>query len=260
MRNAALLSASTLLISALTGCGFAAGSFVGSLLTGDELSYFDIADSSGMWSGSGVVCLGGDESLVSEDGLYTIRGRFIRDEAAPADFNDNLIPCADEPARVATIRDDAGNTFRLGYAWRDSGGWDITPWVNVFEDEQVSLVVRQGDSEGTTSAGFGLTNSRGGLVYALEANRGEPGLAANDIPGLSYRVGEVVGTAQSDECGERSSFTLEFVADGQTITMFEGEDLAMEITDELMTVCTIASYELSGDCADPVQSSWVMFR
>ena len=64
-----------------------------------------------------------------------------------------------------------------------------------------------------------------------------------------------VGDWKYDECGERSSFTLEFVADGQTITMYEGEDLAMEVTDELMTVCTIASYELSGDCADPVQSS-----
>ena len=82
MRSALLLSASTLLISALTGCGFAAGSFVGSLLTGDELSYFDIADSSGMWSGSGVVCLGGDESLAAEDGLYTIRCLLYTSDAA----------------------------------------------------------------------------------------------------------------------------------------------------------------------------------
>lgn len=259
MRTLALSGLFTSL-ALLTSCGFAAGSLTGNALFGDES--YDIGydmDYDGAWSGSGVVCLRSDSGVAAVDGLYNLRGRVISDEVASG-FTGNVIPCSEAPGRVLTVQSNDGETYELGYAWRDSSGWDMTPWANISRGDTVELLVRQ-SVEDPSSAGFALFQANGSLVYALEASRGAQGLAANDIPGLSYRIGEEVGAYATEGCGDRLSLTVEFETEAGATTMYEGEDFGMQVGDDYMTTCSIASYEYTEDCDQPAsQVSWVMFR
>lgn len=259
MRTLALTGLS-ISLALLTSCGFAAGSLTGNALFGDEA--YDIGydmDYDGAWSGSGVVCLRTDSGVPTEDGLYNLRGRVISDEAASG-FTGNVITCSEAAGRVLTVQSNDGETYEIGYAWRDSSGWDMTPWANISRGDNVEVLVRQ-STEDSASAGFALFQANGRLVYALEASRGSQGLASNDIPGLSYRIGEEVGSYATEGCGDRLSLTVEFETDSGSTTMYEGEDFGMQVGDDYMTTCSIASYEYTEDCDQPAaQVSWVMFR
>ena len=259
MCTLALIGLSTTL-AVLSSCGFAAGSLTGNALFGDES--YDIGydmDADGAWSGSGVVCLRSDSGVAAEDGLYNLRGRVISDEVASG-FTGNVIPCAEAAGRVLTVQSNDGETYQLGYAWRDSSGWDMTPWANISRGDTVELVVRQ-SLEDTESAGFALFQANGSLVYVLEASRGAQALTSGDIPGLSYRIGEDVGSYATEGCGDRLSLTVEFETDAGMTTMYEGEDFGMQVGDEYMTTCSIASYEYTEACDEPAaEVSWVMFR
>lgn len=260
MRSLLLFGASASL-AVLTSCGFAAGNLTASVLFGEDLSDFATsADYDGLWAGSGVVCLASEDAEVSSTGLYEISGRVIADEAPTAEFTGNLIPCADAVGRVLTVQADSGEIYELGYAWVDSSGWDMTPWPSVNRGQNVDLVVRQspGDAD---SAGFALFHANGRLVYALEASRGAPALIDGDIPGLAYRVGEEAGAFSTESCGDRLSLTVEFVTDSGMTTMYEGEDFGLQVGEEFMTTCSIASFEYTQDCDEPAaEVSWVMFR
>ncbi|MCB9759528.1 MAG: hypothetical protein H6739_06780 [Alphaproteobacteria bacterium] len=260
MRTALFISAASL--AALTGCGFVSGTFVGSSLFGDGVGldpgyYYDV-DVSEAWSGSGVVCLGSDAEVEADAGFYQIRGRILSDSDDSRDIG-NLVPCADAPGRVMTIETASGDVYELGYAWLDAYGYNVTPWPNLSEGQQVTVTVRQGDAEDTLSAGMAIQDSSGELVYALEAGRGEPGLAAGDIEGLTFDVDEV-GAATEADCGNRVALAQQFVSSNDTLTLYEGEDAGMMVGDEYFTTCNIASHDVE-DCDQTVgQNAWVMFR
>ena len=211
-----------------------------------------IISSTGSWTGSSTVCLSGDDESYLEDGLYTIRGRFIRDEALYEDFNDNLVPCMETPTRVVAVTDNTDRTFYLGYSRRDVGGWDITPPIpGLVADDQISLLVRQGSPD---SAGFSLTDSRGDTVYALESNRGQPGLHENDISGLSYYIGGVFDVYSSSACGEAHVRPMFIEFDDVSFSLVEGQF----VSGENYTFYGIASREFLGDCEDPYLFSWLL--
>ena len=185
----ALFLIAPLSLAALTGCGFVTGNALGVLFSEDgDLGLTD-ASVGGFWAGSGVVCLSSsDPSAVADAGLYTVRGRVVSDESVEEGSElGNLVPCDGDPGRVLTVETSAGETYQLGYAWRDPSGYDMTPWPSVDTGEVVNITVRQGESADTLAAGMAVTDSSGTLVYALEAGHGEAGLAKGDIDGLVVR-------------------------------------------------------------------------
>lgn len=211
-----------------------------------------IISNTGSWTGSSTVCLNGNEDSYSEDGLYTIRGRFIRDEALYEDFDDNLVPCMDTPTRVVVVRDDADNVFNLGYSRRDVGGWDITPPIpGLVDGDQISLTLRQGAAD---SAGFSLTDLNGNTVYALESNRGRPGLQENDVPGLSYSIGLISDVYSSSACDEVYVRPMLIEFGNISFSLVEGQF----VSGENYTFYGIASREFLGDCEDPYLFSWLL--
>lgn len=250
-------------LAVLTGCGFVGGALVGSTLDGDGFGfegpdYYEV-DSVGSWAGTGVVCLGSDAtSLTPDAGYYEFEGSLVSDLNDTTDVG-NLVPCVEDPARVLTLRTDAGEVIEIGYAWLSYDGWDSTPGIWLEEGTPLRVVIRQGDSEGTLSAGMAIFHE-GQLLYALEAGHGEPALAEGDIPNLSYRSGDVVG--QSDEdCGTRLSLTQEFISDEQSLTLYEGEDQPLSMDGEYYTTCSIASFAFEDGCDEYLsESSFVMFR
>ena len=137
-----------LLTSALaltTGCGFVGGAVTG-LLFGDDSYYSDVTYSSTDSEGEAIVCLGTSATLTEEQAAATrfdIRGRVV-----DTNFNDlrpdfdNVIPCWQTPETVIRVRDDAGEVWTIGFAWR-MYGWDSTPWPMVNTDEPVSAIVRE---------------------------------------------------------------------------------------------------------------------
>lgn len=260
MRSIILLSAVSL--TSLTGCGFVSGSMLGSSMFGDEEFSYGVdyeTEFASAWSGDGVVCLGTlSEGVEPDMGSYQLRGRVVSDGEDNRDIG-NLVPCAHDPARVMVIETASGDVYQLGYAWLDAYGYDVTPYPNVSPGQSVDLVVRQGDSEGTLSAGFALFAADGSLVYALEAGYGEPGLASGDIPELTVSSDTVVSSSDAD-CGVRSSLAQQFVSDSDSLTLYEGEDAGMMYDGEYYTTCNIASNEVE-DCEESAgQVSWLMFR
>ena len=252
-----------LLTSALaltTGCGFVGGALTG-MLFGDDPYYSDVTYSATDSEGEAIVCLGTSAELSEEQAAATsfdIRGRVV-----DTNFNDlrpdfdNVIPCWQTPETVIRVRDDAGEVWTIGFAWR-MYGWDSTPWPMVNTDEPVSAIVR---TDGAEAAGFALFN-RSGLRYALEAGRGGTALQDGDLPSISFGTAEGVGGYQTD-CGERAFLTQEFVSEESELVLFSGEDAGFYADDEYYTTCSITAYEtVSDNCGDslPVDSSWVMFR
>lgn len=252
-----------LLTSALalsTGCGFVGGAVTG-LLFDDEPYYTDVAYSSGASDADAIVCLGTSAELSEEEAAATrfdIRGRVV-----DTNFNDlrpdfdNVIPCWETPQTVIRVRDDAGEVWTIGFAWR-MAGWDSTPWPSVSADEPVSALVR---TDGVEAAGFALF-SRRGLSYALEAGRGGQALVDGDLPGVSFGTAEGMGSFKT-ECGERAFLSQEFVSEDSELVLFSGEDAGFYTDGEYYTTCSITAWEtVSDDCGDslPVNSSWVMFR
>ena len=258
----ALFLIAPLSLAALTGCGFVTGNALGVLFSEDgDLGLTD-ASVGGFWAGSGVVCLSSsDPSAVADAGLYTVRGRVVSDESVEEGSElGNLVPCDGDPGRVLTVETSAGETYQLGYAWRDPSGYDMTPWPSVDTGEVVNITVRQGESADTLAAGMAVTDSSGTLVYALEAGHGEAGLANGDIDGLVVRSDREISRMEDETCGQRVSLALDFSAAGSNLTLMEGEDNGMVIDEDYFTTCSIASHDIE-DCEDSLgEVSWVLFR
>lgn len=255
MRKFLLLSSAVTLAS-LTGCGFVGGALVGNALWSDgyELG-MDDWQVNGFGAGSAVVCLGADADIEPADS-YVISGRVVQDVGDRTDVG-NLIPCQDEPYRVLTVEDADGVQWDIGYAWIAADGWDQTPAVGIWEDTRVEVVVRSGLSEGSESAGF-VVHDAEGMAFAMEAGFGEPALSTDDIP-LEIGAGSAIGTIEHD-CGDASTVSIEFTSDSDSLTLYPGEDESMFVGSSYYTTCNINSIELTDDCDDVSETSWVMFR
>lgn len=262
----ALLWFAPLSLAALPGCGFVTGSAVGVLFSDEgDLGLEDPTNVGGFWAGTGVVCLGSSNPTIAPDaGLYNVSGRVVSEETvldgSSTDALGNLVACDGEPGRVMTIEATNGDIYQLGYAWRDPSGYDMTPMPNVEIGRAVDVTVRQGATVGSGSAGMAVFAGDGTLVYALDAGRGEPGLADGDIDGLRVRADREISRMEDESCGMRVSLALDFSSTEGTLTLLEGEDSSMEIGDDFFVTCSIASHQIE-DCEEDVgEVSWVMFR
>lgn len=246
---------------ALTGCTAVMGGMAGGTLFGDGHAPWDQASVATL--GQAVVCLGSDQAVAPSQN-YEFSGEVVSmgliepgTQANQGSF-DNLIPCWQEPSTTLVIRDDNGVNWTVGYAWLDQGGWDNTPWIDVWEGSEVSVTVAQGEGE---SAGFALYE-QGRLTYAMESGRdGQAGIDAH-IEGMSVSVEDEVGTV-STPCGERTALSVAWATDFDKLTLFPDEDGAILFNSERYTACNITSYQMDddGNCEDDPSTdvSWVVF-
>lgn len=255
------LAASSLALT--TGCGFSAGLLFG-MLGGD--TPVGVGPMEPMMGGHGtsVVCFGSDADVSDAalaEGLFRIDGEVVASNTeAPADF-DNLVPCWTQPAQTLSVVDADGNTWTVGYAWLDSAGWEMTPWISVGERDQVELILRADTSAGSEAAGMAVVKDSD-VVYVLESGRNGRGLRDGDVPGLSFGKGDEVGRTASD-CGDKVSTAQKFESGDSILTMYPGEDTGFELSGEYITTCSIDSWELEDDCGEDIllsESSFVMFR
>lgn len=239
---------------ALSGCSFAGGALVGNSLWGDDGVGFASDYALSSMIGTSVVCLGGDAEIEDADS-YTIRGRIVSDDYATGDVG-NIFSCNQDPARVLTIEDANGDTWKVGYAWYASDGWDSTPAIPAWERDQVVVTVKRGEVDG--SAGFIVSDSDG-MIYAMEAGHGSTALTSTELSTVDISADRSVGTVASD-CGEAESLVIDFESDEDSLSLYPGEDAGMEIGDSYFVTCNINSYRGSDDCEDVGEVSWVMFQ
>lgn len=237
-----------------TGCTAMVGGMAGGTLFGDGHAPWDQASVASL--GQAVVCLGADQEQANAQAFRFSGTITAMGEAAPG--FDNLIPCWQQPSMTLEVRDEQGVTWTVGYAWLDQGGWDNTPWIDVWEDSQVDITVVQGEGQ---SAGFALYE-QGRLTYAMESGRGgQAGIDAH-IDGMSVTVEDEVGTV-STPCGERTALSVAWATEFDKLTLFPDEDGAILFGTERYTACNITSYEMNedGSCEDDPGSdvSWVVF-
>ncbi|MFT5586724.1 MAG: hypothetical protein ACI9VR_004326 [Cognaticolwellia sp.] len=251
MRNLKLYTSALILIG-LTGCSAVGGALAGSALWGDSYSLDQDWSVSTMGVGTAVVCLGSDAEVESAES-YVINGEVLSDAAATVDVG-NVVPCAQDPMRVLSVRDDSGQVWEVGYAWVGSDGWNSTPAVGM-QGQRVEIIVRQGEMQG--SAGFAVYD-RNGLSYAMEAGHGGAALESEDLGSIAVAPGSVVGSVDHADCGSADSVMVNFDSEVDQLSLYPGEDAPLQTEDGWYTTCNITSVEMD-DCGES-EVSWVMFR
>ncbi|MED5374368.1 MAG: hypothetical protein VX899_25340 [Myxococcota bacterium] len=261
LKTAAILAAASALALS-TGCTVMGGALMGSSMwgTGPMMGQGGIS----AVNGNSVVCLGTTaDNVAANDAVYQVSGRVVEtlyawDGQLPAGF-DNLVPCWTDVETATVIEDENGDRWTVGYAWLDGGGWDMTP--GIYDQGAVELLVRH--NPGTDSAGFVLSDTRGDMLYAMEAGRDLPALQQGDVPGIDVRTGNTVGRF-NDACGGKEMVSVVFESEDDELELNPGDDQGMEADGNYYTVCSIESFEreTQDDCSDDVQSevSWVVFR
>ncbi len=244
-----------------SGCTFMSGAMLGNALWGDGSVGPGMEPGVAGFTGTSVVCLGTDAELSEAEAAadaFELRGRVIErdwDETPPMGF-DNVISCWDHPEQVFEIEDADGAHWFVGYAWLDSGGWDMTPEVWTEAAQVQVLVRRDADSD---AAGFVVYDRPDHAIYALESGQGGRALRDGDVPGLSVSEGQTVGQVQSDCGGE--ALAVDFESADDRLELYPGEDRTMQIDDDYVTVCSIESYRNTEDgCDEADEVSWVVFE
>lgn len=251
MRNL-MLYTSALTLLGMTGCSALGGALAGSAMWGESYSLDQDWSVSTMGGGTAVVCMGSDAE-VEPAGSYVINGEVVSDASATVDVG-NVVPCAQDPMRVLSVRDDNGDIWEVGYAWIGGDGWNSTPAVGM-QGQRVELVVRQGEMQG--SAGFAVYD-RNGLSYAMEAGHGGAALQSVDLDGVAVETGGVVGSVDHEDCGSADSVMVNFESGVDELSLFPGEDAPLQTEDGWYTTCNINSVQMD-DCGES-EVSWVMFR
>lgn len=251
MRNLMLYTSALTLIG-LTGCSALGGALTGSALWGESYSLDQDWSVTTMGGGTAVVCLGSDAEVEPSDS-YVINGEVLSDASSSVDVG-GVVPCAQDPMRVLSVRDDAGQVWEVGYAWVGSDGWNTTPAVGM-QGQRVELVVRQGAMQG--SAGFAVYD-RNGLSYAMEAGHGGGALQPEDLGNVQVETGAVVGTVEHEDCGAADSVVVNFDSEVDELSLYPGEDAPLQTEDGWYTTCNINSVS-ADDCGES-EVSWVMFR
>ena len=253
LKRVALIAAASSL-AMTTGCGFAAGTLVGSSVWGDGHAPWASPTLQGL--GQSVVCVGTTADVEPGD-RYDIRGTVVSTWEAPERGFDNVVPCWTDPQTSLSIEDENGDTWIIGYAWLDAQGWDNTPWIDTWEGDRVRVLVAEGEGD---SAGFAVFRT-GRLVYAMESDRGGRALQNEDV-GMSVEIDSVVGTLETP-CGERDALAVEYASDNDRVVLFPDEDGGFRLNGNEYTACNITSFELddNGECDDTSTSdtSWVVF-
>jgi hypothetical protein len=259
MKNTGKLLAFAGALTALTvstGCTVLPGAMLGSNLWGDQ-NLFNQGIDRGL-AGNAVVCLGSDAPVEAGLATYEFAGELIPfdwDAQAPEAF-DNLVPCWTDVDYVTQVEDADGNTWTIGHAWLDSDGWDMTP--TIWQDGHVEVLVR--NVQDSDAAGVVVTQ-RGSTLYAMESGRGGSALHAGDVPGMDVSTRDSSGITVNDNCGERTTLSIEFQTDDDRLVLYPGEDEGLSIDGEYYTTCSIESVEYDDPCDDsPSETSWVMFK
>ncbi len=211
--------------------------------------------------GAVYACLGGpEEAMAGEDLDIVVTGTVIGFDSG-ADMN--LAECWNDPSMTVDIEDANGDVWTLGWSVLDHSQADITPNLDLFEEDVVDLTFRWKLVWGTT-AGFVLADDAGTIGAADEGTWGSA-LDAADLPGFEVARGTDLMALEETSCQPTHGFNVDFITPSETVSLLPVSTGTLEVDGQTLNVIAVDAMEHgpSDTCSTSDTTditAWVAYR